>query len=394
MQPHFTAESKASPHKAPMTGQAQGKQNAVSRPTVRILGDKTPFPNRSKTQKFETPAPQISKFPALSFLETQPQLPHAKTPDSQLRPSSARKQDRAPRSVGKVFQTPLNNGNHWDVSELSIVVPDAEALQDAPEDDYDEIEYMPPNTLHLASEPAFNLGLPDYKEVGKALYNFSRTCPYDDTPVPEIEINEKDVRLPGWDMLSVKELESDDPFRQGVVSKMTASRKSPGTTLLARPKPTSNKSTLALPKLAPITQPPISTRLKPTTSEPKTTATRSTQPALQRPSVKSGAVPSSAKPPITLRSAKPAVKPSQTVPSRSATATATLNRPASTLAPTLARRPATSTSQYKTLPSSRSGLSKVAPTSTKKDDGMKLMDIIPLAGEAGMELDDDFRFDV
>lgn len=54
-----------------------------------------------------------------------------------------------PRSASKSFETPLNSGNHWDVSDVSIVLQDTEvvAQEAAIEHDYDDIEYMAPNTL-------------------------------------------------------------------------------------------------------------------------------------------------------------------------------------------------------------------------------------------------------
>lgn len=119
----------------------------TTRNATRPLVDKTPFPNRTGGQQFQTPLPQGSKFAGLSFLEPGTLLQFDKTPDALLRPSSTRKHVRPPRSASKSFETPVNNGNHWDVSDLSIVMPEAQAPEAIVEDDYDEIEYMPPNNL-------------------------------------------------------------------------------------------------------------------------------------------------------------------------------------------------------------------------------------------------------
>ena len=126
----------------------QGKPTIITtRPVVRPLGDKTPFPNRTGNQHFQTPLPQPSKFPALSLVEPDTLLRFERTPESLLRPSSLRKHVRAPRSASRSFETPPNQGNHWDISEGSIVIPESEVQEITALDDHDEIEYMPPNTL-------------------------------------------------------------------------------------------------------------------------------------------------------------------------------------------------------------------------------------------------------
>ncbi|PBK89565.1 hypothetical protein ARMGADRAFT_935461 [Armillaria gallica] len=104
----------------------QGKltTQAPSRPLV----DKTPFPNRTGVQ-FQTPY-------AFNFA----------SPDSVLRPSSLRRHVRAPRSATKSFETPVNTGNPWQC-DVSIGSPEIVVQQLVLEDDLDEIEYMPPNTL-------------------------------------------------------------------------------------------------------------------------------------------------------------------------------------------------------------------------------------------------------
>lgn len=129
---------------------------------ARPLGDKTPMPNRLGNVLFQTPGPQKNKLSKLVLVDAAPptQLTdeprgdggEGNTPDSVQRPSSMRKHIKHPRISGtKNFQTPMNKGNHWDISEGDIVVPDAQTLLQETiaedEDDFDEVEYGPPNTL-------------------------------------------------------------------------------------------------------------------------------------------------------------------------------------------------------------------------------------------------------
>ncbi|KAJ6526946.1 hypothetical protein DFH09DRAFT_1187181 [Mycena vulgaris] len=204
---------------------------------TRPLVDKTPFPNRDAPHKFNTPLPGEQKIAKLVLLDTnRPNLLHPNdTPDSVARPSSTRKHVRVPRSASKNFETPLTNGNHWDVSELEIVVPAVEELE-APvaveSDDYDEIEYMPPNTLETPYTPPFDFDLPNYAAVGAGLLHLAHSYPYDDAPPPEIEPT---LDAHSWDMpvFALADIESDDPFLAPQVrtsrlpSRATASR--PGT---------------------------------------------------------------------------------------------------------------------------------------------------------------------
>lgn len=97
-------------------------------PVVRPLGDKTPFPNRT-----------ANLLPANGVKIAKPALL-----DGSLRPSSARKHDRLPRSANKAFETPITNGKHWDVSDIEIEVDALVANQSIQEQSHDEIEYMPP----------------------------------------------------------------------------------------------------------------------------------------------------------------------------------------------------------------------------------------------------------
>ena len=109
-------------------GKQVGPSKLKDTPAIRPLGDKTPFPNRTANQLPPSGA-KIAK-PALL--------------DGSLRPSSARKHDRLPRSASKIFETPVTDGKHWDVSDIEIEVDASLANQSIQEESCDEIEYMPP----------------------------------------------------------------------------------------------------------------------------------------------------------------------------------------------------------------------------------------------------------
>ncbi|KAF8893615.1 hypothetical protein BD779DRAFT_1507284 [Infundibulicybe gibba] len=172
----------------------------VARAPTRPLGDKTPFPNRVGGQ-YNTPLPQALKFPNLLLLD--PETNNAES-DTVQRPSTARKHARVPRSASKSFETPMNKGGHWDISEGSIVLAEADTQEAALEDDCDEIEYMAPNTVNLPYTPPIDFELPDYKIVGKTLLSLAHSCPYDDSPPPELS------------------MECDDPFHQAKMEQQAA----------------------------------------------------------------------------------------------------------------------------------------------------------------------------
>jgi len=110
--------------------------------------DKTPFQNRVAAHPLHTPLLHGPKLPKLSLFEhrTGALLHPHDTPETLLRPSSARTHIRVPRCASGTFETPLNQGNHWDVSNVSICVPEVQVQVQvsAVEEDYDEVEYMPP----------------------------------------------------------------------------------------------------------------------------------------------------------------------------------------------------------------------------------------------------------
>ena len=207
---------------------------------ARLLADKTPLPNRIGNTLFQTPFPQKKdlKSSKLAFVIDPDVLNQTKsmkngggkTPDSAQRPSSTRKHVKHPRNTSQNFETPMNRGNHWDVSDGDLVLPaDMQpVLQDTiteNDDDFDEIEFMAPNTLSktqqfhffylvhyfikldLPYQPPFDFELPDYKVLGKNLRNLAHSCPYDDTPSPpELDIVVSDIAISTWDMIKLPPL--------------------------------------------------------------------------------------------------------------------------------------------------------------------------------------------
>ncbi|KAF8704396.1 hypothetical protein AX14_014033 [Amanita brunnescens Koide BX004] len=276
------------------TGDAMGGKPVVlnTRPAARPLGDKTPFPNRARKAstgqdmdmqkgELQQKLPKLleSLYPSLSS--------RGETLDLSPRPSSTRKSARTPNSANRKFQTPLVNGNPWDVSEGSIELGDVQlqdAQQDAEVEDLDEIEYMPPNTLDLPYQPPFDFELPNYEQVGKSLWSLLHSCPADDTPPPEHEPDLSHFK-PDWDLLpTLKNLSEDvdDPFYR---AKAPPTRKT--TTKANAPRPASgSKTTRNI-----ISRTVSSTSVKSSTSAAATTATTTaTKVGMSRPATASGAV--------------------------------------------------------------------------------------------------------
>jgi len=194
--------------------------------TTRLLADKTPLPNRIEAILFQTPLPQKHnvKLSKLAFADsdalnqTKSMKNGGRTPDSVQRPSSTRKHVKHPHSATQNFETPMNRGNHWDISDGDIVLPaDVQPvpLEDT-SDDLDEIEFMAPNTLNLPYDPPVDFELPDYKVLGKNLRHLAYSCPYDDSPSPpQLDIVISDIAVSSWDMLKLPPLSlEDDPFYQ------------------------------------------------------------------------------------------------------------------------------------------------------------------------------------
>ncbi|KIK69311.1 hypothetical protein GYMLUDRAFT_644327 [Collybiopsis luxurians FD-317 M1] len=220
-------------------GQLKGGVRLQARP----FGDKTPFPDRivtaNNTNQFQTP-----------FLH------HSLdgTPDSALRPSSTRKHIRIPRNSQK-FETPANTKNHWDLndtSDESIRIGTPEPLKVtavSQEEDYDDIEYMPPNTLDLPYQPPFDFELPDYKVLGKAVMDASRNGWFlndPEAPSPVFEIQPHYIETSEF-ALDFSSISNDDPFFDYVVKPQPASSASRPTKPQTKPVSTLASKTRPVP---------------------------------------------------------------------------------------------------------------------------------------------------
>ncbi|KAI6134716.1 hypothetical protein EV401DRAFT_1846190 [Pisolithus croceorrhizus] len=119
----------------PLQLKAIRKQAQVSKvkgtPVVRPLGDKTPFPNRTANRATLVSSPSAK-------------LANRPPSDESHQTNSVRRHVRLPRSASRSFETPVNAGNHWDASEIDIEVGGAMVNHSFEEEDYDEVEYMPP----------------------------------------------------------------------------------------------------------------------------------------------------------------------------------------------------------------------------------------------------------
>ncbi|TFY59339.1 hypothetical protein EVG20_g7830 [Dentipellis fragilis] len=398
----------------PQTQLVKGKATAVTTTVNRPLLDKTPFPNRHRRiEDAFTPAPAKLGAPALDGDLLSVPL------DGALRPSSTRKSIRGRRSSGPHFETPVTNGNHWDVSEGEIEVAGVEAVkeEEAEVEDFDEIEYMPPTAIEPPYEPPFEM--PDYKVAGKLLFELMHSHQYDDRN-DLYWAAEREVVDPGllnatgfapstseWERLPLAELETDDPFAAGMPPASTAassSKHSVGSLSkrshpIAAPARTTAKPTTSV---RPTTRPPL-TRAATTTALP--TKNRSASVTSM-----SKLAPTTAKPkasaPVPLRSARPTSRP----PTAGSAAAATTKRPATSTAMRppevpVASRPRAATTATRRPPStsvSRPGSTR-PPTSTgsrfskAKPASLAARDkdaddlILTFDGKGG---DVDFKFDV
>ncbi|KAJ7354466.1 hypothetical protein DFH08DRAFT_985076, partial [Mycena albidolilacea] len=237
--------TKSLQHLAPATEKKSSNvaTHLITTTAKRPFGDKTPFPNRQQQQAFATPLPGAEGKLAKLVLDPNPKLevaPHGTTPASAPRPSATRTHVRAPRTSGRLsgtgldpieapvfsllpdhghlkqFQTPAVNGRPWDVSPMAPspepLLSTLDSLSVEPEEDFDEVEYMPPKPPVELWTPPEEWHLPDYGEVGREMRRRAEGwCDYDDERPVDIEVDEMKV---DWAMpqLEMAELESDDPF--------------------------------------------------------------------------------------------------------------------------------------------------------------------------------------
>ncbi|KAJ3866095.1 hypothetical protein EV359DRAFT_62601 [Lentinula novae-zelandiae] len=197
------------PFQKPLFTEADTQLKGGVRVPTRPFLDKTPFPNRIvNLNNIHAQTPYLHPASASGT---------PGTPDSALRPSSTRKHIRVPRNSQK-FETPLNTRNHWDVdsndeSADGIAVGLPEPALPEEEEDFDEIEYMAPNTLDLPYQPPFDLEMPDYKVLGKTIMEASRNGAFHEpleSPV-EFEIRAEDIEI--CDVaLDFSSISDADPF--------------------------------------------------------------------------------------------------------------------------------------------------------------------------------------
>ncbi|KAL0576525.1 hypothetical protein V5O48_005445 [Marasmius crinis-equi] len=360
---------------APQTGKGKApiQLNTISRPFL----DKTPFPNRVISLQNHTPFERDL----------------SETPDSAQRPSSTRKHIRLPRHSQK-FETPLNTKNHWDISDDEIELPVPAAIPQAPEvqEDYDEVEYMPPNTLDVPYQPPIDFELPDYKEVGQVLMGLSRNMVLEEPqPPPDITLKDGDIGQNSWPVLWLAE--DDDPFRvtRSKEQAKSSTRTSAPTTRNAKPVP--------VPQVTRTRSIPSTTRIQ---SSRPATASSATRPSAHARTTSTSTTTNRTAPKTTV------TRPARVPP---ANIVAQPSRTAVTKAPTApSRRPATSASTYKPrVPTAtRSGVHKSTlttgparaaqrPGAVKKASNTRAeepVDTITYKVDTNKDEGDDFLFDV
>ncbi|KAH8822635.1 hypothetical protein DL96DRAFT_1683698 [Flagelloscypha sp. PMI_526] len=278
----------------------------------RALHDKTPLANRQLV--FQTPNPNSTKS-VLSkpiFLRGLSEE-GVNTPLQQRRPSSTRRHSRVPRSASRSFESPeQHSGANLLSVDLDLADTECEQIEElVAEDDDDEVEYCPPNTLELPYQPPFDFEMPDYLSLGHTLRDFDVRLEQDEefclgmADDAALDLSEMDSNL------CLPELE-DDPFAflksappvslskpapstsrtPSVMSTATASRKLP-----ARP-PTSARSHPAPPIRRAPPGPSKLGGVPPTVKDKAPTIGSRSHPALQsrtRPKPAAGTEPSRAR---------------------------------------------------------------------------------------------------
>ncbi|KIJ68020.1 hypothetical protein HYDPIDRAFT_25469 [Hydnomerulius pinastri MD-312] len=392
-------------------GKQVGPSKLRDTPAVRPLGNRTPFPNRTAIQVTLGTGAKIAK-PALL--------------EGSLRPSSARKHVRLPRSASKSFETPVTGGHHWDVSDVDIEVGTAAVNQSIEEEDYGEIEYMPPKVEEIPYEPPFEM--PNYKEVGKTLLALIRSYPIEDDLPSTTDISftahESEKGFFAIPNLTLPEIEDDSPFAQAKV-KPEAPTKTSRSTAPSRKSPASNKpltrpavrQVVPATRTAPAARVPSTTRRPPAAPNTRTPA-QTTRVPISQPTTRAPASQSTVRAPVSraatrapsaVRSA-PSTRPGTTAPSR----TTSVARPATSATTRLAsvaagkavpRKPTTTITKTATsAPRPRSGTITKAAFESKShvvahvgnssiEDAKKDLEGL-IVFEDAFDEDEDFRFDV
>ncbi|ESK90590.1 hypothetical protein Moror_4226 [Moniliophthora roreri MCA 2997] len=387
LQTPFQAKGTKTGPKDIQTGPSKLQLQTISRPFL----DKTPFPNRIISLQNQTP---LNRDPSES-------------PDSAQRPSSTRKHIRLPRHSQK-FETPLNTKPHWDISEdeIDIAVPAEVPKVVEEKEDYDEVEYMAPNTLDLPYQPPFDFDLPDYKEVGRSILEFSRKGLVEEPQIPpDVVPDINNIGLVSWDMIPLPELEDDNPFRiaRAELQKEKQAAKKPITRPTTKPVPVpAITRTRSIPATTRTSRPGTSTSTAPSSTHARTAPNTTT---VSRPRAQSAAT---VKPKSTASVTRPVqrkpVATAATTVKPSAT-TSRVTKPKSTVASSSTKRPATSASHHKPTTSTRTRPAmstgrhtalqaavrrpaQVTKEKMEEDDGLILkVDVVK-------DEEDDFLFDV
>ncbi|EIM83073.1 uncharacterized protein STEHIDRAFT_171174 [Stereum hirsutum FP-91666 SS1] len=329
-------------------------QSKLTTTISRPLGDKTPFHRNDTKPRLDFAPLGPEKLDAVNFGDIVPG-------EALLRPSSTRKSIRGRRSSAggttldfTNLKTPFTKGNHWDVSDLDIPADVAEAegeVEAVEQEDYDEVEYMPPTAVESPYEPTFPM--PDYKITGAALWSAMHSYQEDDAAdvfhLEQSKFHEAslDVTVPAsqFEMLPLRELvDDDDPFA------LPRSTKSSSTSITSHASKASLRQTIASKSM---TRPTTTRPTIPTQTRSVTTATSRSTPAISKPrTIPTGSA-------FTSGHARSSSRPTATTIPRPGTSIGTTRSTAKTTAPVRAasvaaiKRTATSTAA-RTAPPVRS----------------------------------------
>ena len=131
-------------------------QTTLKRPILqtRILGDKTPLPNRQLLANL-TPLPRSASKNASTAKTHLPSLLDVVKGSTPPPPSTGRRKSRTPTSGGggvrELYKTPITKGDYWNVSDgdidFGLLREVVEEEEDIEAEDFSEVEYMPPTAV-------------------------------------------------------------------------------------------------------------------------------------------------------------------------------------------------------------------------------------------------------
>ncbi|KAI0301019.1 hypothetical protein B0F90DRAFT_373954 [Multifurca ochricompacta] len=238
---------------------SKGPSTVVARP----LGDKTPFANRQR-RIIDDSSPGATSGNIIKRDANFGPLTSGHT----LLPSSARKTVRGRHSSAPMFETPVTNGNHWDIVEgddVVMTVPETQG-EETQLDDYDEIEYMPPTAIDPPYTPHFDV--PDYKLLGAQLFDVMHSLPRDDATDRFYAAEKENIDDKGlleasgfttspsqWNFFELQEDDDPSPFTE-LRSSGTTSKRSANVPTTTQPRAMKGMPGAALPirELRPLKQ--------------------------------------------------------------------------------------------------------------------------------------------